>query len=142
MWAIFVDPAVYNPIPDKLPRWIDDSTATSGTETWRYAGSLALDVSSANLTASLGIGIVRQCAGRGIGSQAGALLIDWCMRLPRDGGLGMRRFGWGAGAWNKASQATAFGLGLKYAGLMRNTAVSYYNRDGESEWTDPQTQRD
>lgn len=93
------------------------------------------DVSVGDLTACTGVGVFKQFEGHGIGSQAVALLYDWAMRLPKDGGLGMRRLWAGVSPWNEGSKALHSRLGLKAEGTRRAFEVTVepmYGEHGQS----------
>lgn len=125
MFINFVDPNVFPQLPPNAPEHFDDPTASPGTEHFIMAGqSNFADLSVADLTAVSGVSVFKQLAGQGIGSQAVALLYDWAMRLPRDGGLGLRRMWADVAPWNDRSQALHGRLGLKPEGITRAVNVT------------------
>ncbi|KAI0070547.1 hypothetical protein K474DRAFT_1680071 [Panus rudis PR-1116 ss-1] len=52
-------------------------------------------------------------------SNAVGLLMQYCLDLPKDGGLGMRRVQWQCTVWNTASRKTAERLGFKFESVER-----------------------
>lgn len=125
MFINFVDPAVFAQMPPNAPEHFDDPTASPGTEHFIMAGQSSLfDLSVADLTACHGVSVFGQLAVHGIGTQVVALLYDWAMRLPREGGLGMRRLWADISPWNEGSRALHSRLGLRLEGTIRAVGVA------------------
>lgn len=123
-YAIFVDPATFNPLPPNAPKPIVDPTASEGTEHWLYAGHSSISLEDPrSLYCSYGMNVLGQFTRHGIATEAVSLLLDWSLRMPEEGGLGLRRCEWVAHIWNEGSKRTALSAGFTFEGVKRNSHV-------------------
>jgi RimJ/RimL family protein N-acetyltransferase len=79
-----------------------------------------LDASPENLSTELGFLIVFPRYQRThLTSNMVGLLLQYCLELPENGGLGLRRVQWQANAQNEASVRTALRMGFQHEGVKR-----------------------
>lgn len=79
-----------------------------------------LDASPENLSVEIGFVIAFPKYQRThIATNMIGLLLEFCLELPENGGLGLRRVQWQANAENGASAKTALRLGFLYEGVKR-----------------------
>lgn len=105
------------------------------------AGILGLlNTSSVNLATEIGFVIVLPAFQRThVASNAVGLLLHYCLDLPAEGGLGLRRVVWQANALNRPSVGAAERMGFRLEGVLRwdrvipKGRVHAGNRRGERE---------
>lgn len=122
-FAIFVDPKVYDPLPENAPKPFHDPSASGEAADWIFAGHCSIELDQANLSCSYGINVLSQLGRQGVASHATALMLDWSLRLHDEGGLGARRCEWFTQSYNIASQKTALKLGFTFEGVKRYSYV-------------------
>ena len=79
-----------------------------------------LDASPTNLSAEVGFVVVFPRYQRThLTSNMVGLLLQYCLEVPEDGGLGLRRVQWQANAQNEASVKVALRMGFHHEGVKR-----------------------
>jgi RimJ/RimL family protein N-acetyltransferase len=86
--------------------------------------------SAYSLKTEFGISLFAHARGQGLSKPASALIVKWALDEKSKGGLGMRKFVYGANSENKSSQALARSLGVKEEGLLRNNGIAERVTDG------------
>ncbi|KAJ6576425.1 acyl-CoA N-acyltransferase [Mycena vulgaris] len=98
-----------------------------------FAGVIALaHTSLQNLSAEIGWVICFPEFQRTfVNSNAVGILMRYCLDLPKDGGLGLRRVQWTAGPGNAASIRAAERMGMKMEGTLRWTWILPEGKEGK-----------
>lgn len=130
-YAIFVNPASFADLPADAPRCLEDPTASGKARSWLYAGFMPHRKFEA-LNGEYGVSVIPCFQGHKVGAQAVALTLDWFFRLPKDGGLGLRKVSASLYHSNEISKKFHDFLGFRREGLMRAQRLG---KPGDS-WND------
>ncbi|KAJ7639416.1 acyl-CoA N-acyltransferase [Roridomyces roridus] len=98
----------------------------------KFAGVIGLlHISSVHLTTEVGPVICfPEFQRTHVASHAIGIALRYCLELPKDGGMGLRRVQWTANALNGASIKVAERMGFKMEGTSRWTHVLSVGREG------------